>query len=243
VADQAVSPTGDPLPALPNGELRLVEDVAEAFAELVGAEFAAASKRGDGRFRLALSGGETARACYERLAGVTAIEWRLVDVFLGDERCVGPEDPAANQRLVREALLEPVGNEARFHPIDCEHLDEYTALLESKPPLDVIHLGLGPDGHTASLFPGSAALELPPGPLVVRNEDPSGRNPYVRATFTFDAIAGAQLVVFTVAGASKHEALARVIAGEDLPAGRVRAGRVVWLCDGPALEGAAEADG
>ncbi|HXY45160.1 MAG TPA: 6-phosphogluconolactonase [Acidimicrobiales bacterium] len=229
-------------PTPPVGELRLVDDVPTAFAEVVVAEFtaarsAAAGGSGDGRFRMALSGGETARACYQQLAAEAGIDWAAVDVLLGDERCVPPDDPAANQRLVREALLAPTGDLARFRPMDCENPGAYEALLLSEPPLDLIHLGLGPDGHTASLFSGSAALTAPEDSLVVLSEDPSGLNPHPRLTFTFSAIARGRLVVFTVAGSGKHAALRRLLDGEDLPAARVRAGRVLWLCDQAALQG------
>lgn len=249
-------------PSPPAGDLRVVDDVPAAFADLVAAEFAGAglvaagadarfvaagadagfvaagagpAEQPDGTFRIALSGGDTARACYEALAVESTIDWGAVECFLGDERCVPPEDPAANQRLVRESLLDRVGDLPRFHPVEWQDLESYAALLEARPPLDVIHLGLGPDGHTASLFAGSKALEAPAGALVVLNEDPSGRNPHPRVTFTFAAIARSRLVVFTVAGESKREALSRVLAGEDLPAARVRAPRVLWLCDGAAL--------
>jgi 6-phosphogluconolactonase len=223
----------------PFGDLRVVADVPTAFAEVVATEFGTASDEAtsDGTFRIALSGGDTARACYEAVSASKAIDWRAVECFLGDERCVAADDPAANQRLVRESLLDRVGDLPAFHPIDWQHLDAYAALLRARPPLDIVHLGLGPDGHTASLFPGSEALEAAPDALVVLNEDPSGRNPHPRVTFTFAAIARSRLVVFTVAGAAKHGALAGVLAGEDLPAARVRARRVLWLCDAEALEG------
>jgi 6-phosphogluconolactonase len=225
----------------PSGELRVVDDVPAAFADVVATEFAAATtsgaEQGARRFAMALSGGETARACYERLAGGTAIDWAATDLFLGDERCVPADDPAANQRLVRETLLEPTGETAHFWPMDCGDPGAYEDLLSSRPALDVIHLGLGPDGHTASLFPGSSALEAPENRLVVTNEDPSGRNPHPRLTFTFSAIGRGHLVVFTVSGSPKHDALRRVCAGEALPAGRVRAERVLWLCDHAAVEG------
>jgi 6-phosphogluconolactonase len=203
---------------------------------------AGATQTSDGTFRIALSGGDTARACYETLAAA-AIDWAAVECFLGDERCVPPDDPAANQRLVRESLLSRVGDLPRFHAVSCADPEGYAALLGERPPLDLIHLGLGPDGHTASLFPHSTALDAPSGALVVRNEDSSGRNPHPRVTFTFEAIARSRLVVFTVAGASKRDVLARVLAAEDLPAARVRAPRILWLCDAEALGNGAGAAG
>jgi 6-phosphogluconolactonase len=96
---------------------------------------------------------------------------------------------------------------------------------------DVVHLGLGADGHTASLFPGSEALEADPGRLVVMNIDPLGVHPHERMTLTFSGIARARQVVFTVMGAEKQGAMQRIADGEDLPAARVRADRVVWLVD------------
>src|SRR5205823_5769238 len=96
---------------------------------------------------------------------------------------------------------------------------------------DVTHLGLGPDGHTASLFPGSPALDADPGRLVCLNSDPNSRNPHPRMTLTLSGIARSRLVLFTVAGASKREALQAVVDGADLPAARVEAERVVWLVD------------
>jgi 6-phosphogluconolactonase/glucosamine-6-phosphate isomerase/deaminase len=95
----------------------------------------------------------------------------------------------------------------------------------------VVHLGLGPDGHTASLFPESPALKADPGRLVVMNEDPTGRNPYPRMTLTFAGIARGRLVLVTVSGEEKAEALARVVRGDDLPANQVTAEQVLWLVD------------
>ena len=245
--------------APPFGELRVVEDVAAAFADVVVAEAMDFCRRaraggspGDGApaewvpaggaaggFRVALSGGATARSCYDRLAGRRDIEWAEVECFLGDERCVPPDDADANQRMIRETLIEPVGSIGAFYPMDCDDPDGYAAMLATLGPLHLVHLGLGPDGHTASLFPGSTALDAPPGRLVVRNTDPSGNNPHERLTLTFDAIARADLALFTVAGESKREALGRVLAGDDVPAARVRAGRVLWLVDREAVGGGA----
>jgi len=215
--------------APPNGELRVVDDVASAFVDLVEEVTAVA-----GQVTLALSGGDTARVCYERLSRSSKIPWGHVECFLGDERCVPPDDPDANQRMIRAALIERVAVGV-FHPMDCERPDQYAELIERAEPLDLVHLGLGPDGHTASLFPNSPALDSPPDRLVAHNFDPAGRNKHERLTLTFTAIDRSRLVVFTVSGAGKHEALHRVLTGEDLPAARVRAGRVIWLCDRDAL--------
>jgi len=100
---------------------------------------------------------------------------------------------------------------------------------------DLVHLGVGPDGHCASLFPGSDALDIEdPGILVVASRDPNATNPYDRITLTLPAIARARLVVFTVAGTSKRDAFSQIVSGDDLPAARVSADEVVWLVDADA---------
>ena len=214
-----------------NGELVVVDDVPGEFAERVIEAF---HNRPGEAFALALSGGETARACYERLAvdGASQVDWWLVDVYWGDERCVAPDAEESNERLGREALLERVGAANAVYPMRCdEGPDPYQLKVGELGRFDVVHLGLGADGHTASLFPGSAALDADPGRLVALNEDPSGHNPHRRMTLTLSGIARARLAVFTVVGEAKREALRRIIDGEDVPAARVRADRVVWLVD------------
>ena len=208
----------------------VVDDVAAAFADEVVDAFA---RRAEPDFTLVLSGGPTARLCYERLAdvGAAAIDWSVVDVLMGDERCVPPDDPDANQRLVREALLDRVGTVAAFHPMACDAVDDYDRLLARIPALDLVHLGLGPDGHTASLFPGSTGLEAPRHEMAVINTDPSGANPHRRMSLTLGALARARRVVFTVSGAAKHEAWQMVLAGADIPATRVRATDIIWIVD------------
>lgn len=209
----------------------VVDDLAGEFAERVIDAF---RQRTDEDFSLALSGGQTARSCYERLAAESTgrIDWWLVEVYWGDERCVPPEDPASNERLGREALLERVGAAGSIHPMRCDDgPDPYQMRIGELGRLDVVHLGLGTDGHTASLFPGSSGLDADPGRLVVMNEDPAGANPYQRMTLTLSGIARARLVLFTVAGADKRAAMQRIVDGEDLPASRVKADRVVWLVD------------
>ncbi len=105
-------------------------------------------------------------------------------------------------------------------------------MIAPLPAFDLVHLGLGPDGHTASLFPDSAALDVvDPSVLVVANQDPHAVNPHERITLTYPAITRARLVVFTVSGAAKRGAFAGVVAGKDLPAAHVAADRIVWLVD------------
>lgn len=215
-----------------HGELHVVDDVPGEFADRVVEAF---HSRPADTFSLALSGGATARACYERLArdAETQIDWWKVDVYWGDERCVPGDDPDSNYRLGREALLERVGAANATYPMRCEEgPDPYQLRLGELGRIDVVHLGLGADGHTASLFPGSPALDADPGRLVARNEDPTGANPHARMTLTFAGIARARLVVVTVAGEAKAEALRRVVDGDPTaPGSHVRADRLVWLAD------------
>ena len=215
-----------------NGEVVVVDDVAPEFAERFVEAF---HNRPDDGFSVAVSGGPTARRCYERLAADAGdqVDWWQVDVYWGDERCVPPEDDASNERLVREALLERVGAANAVYPMRCDDgPDPYQQRIAAAGRLDLVHLGLGPDGHTASLFPESEALNADPGRLVAMNEDPTGRNPHPRMTLTYSGIARARLVLFTVSGESKRDAFAAVRRGDPTcPATHVRAERVVWLVD------------
>jgi 6-phosphogluconolactonase len=221
-----------------NGELLVVDDVPAEFSERVIEAF---HSRPDEAFNLVVSGGDTARRCYERLAadGADQIDWWQVDVYWGDERCVPPDDPASNERLVREALLQRVGAANAVYPMRCdEGADPYQQRVAEVGKFDVIHLGMGPCGHTASLFPDSPALEADPGRLVVMSQDPHGRNPHERMTFTFSAISRGRLVVVTVEGEDKREALARVRAGDpDVPASHITGEHVLWLVDRAAAGG------
>jgi 6-phosphogluconolactonase len=214
-----------------HGELRVVDHVPQAFAELVVAEAPTS---------IALSGGTTARECYELLA-VADVDWGEVDVFFGDERWVPVGDPDSNEGMARFAFVDTV---IPRNVYSLRHAGEtiedaaadYDALLRDYGPLTLVHLGLGPDGHTASLFPGSPTLEERDRLVVPAGDD---KHPHPRLTVTYPAIETAQLVVFTVAGEDKRDALARVKAGDDLPAARVDAARVIWLVD-PAANGASE---
>jgi 6-phosphogluconolactonase len=218
------------------GEVVVVDDVCSEFATSVSLLFAEA---GQGAFRIALSGGSTAGLCYEALAASSdsRIDWSAVSIFWGDERCVPLDDPDSNFRLADEALLSRVGPVGSVHPMRCDDgADTYDRLLRSIPPLHLVHLGLGPDGHTASLFPESAALETSPGELVSLNDDPLGTNPHRRMTLTFAGIERAEHVIVTVSGEGKQEAFARVLAGDQsAPAARIRAKHILWIVDRAAL--------
>jgi 6-phosphogluconolactonase len=214
----------------PDHELVVVDDIGGKFASRV---IAAWQDRPNDTFAFALSGGDTARVCYERLAAdaVTQIDWWKVDVYWGDERCVPHDHRDSNYLLAREALLDRVGAANATHLMRCAEVDDYQLRIGDLGKLDLVHLGMGEDGHTASLFPGSSALGADPGRLVCLNEDPSGTNPYQRMTLTFAGIARSRQVIVTVAGASKAHMLARVFAGDDLPAAHITADKVLWLVD------------
>lgn len=220
-----------------HGDLVVVDDVAGEFAERVIEAFH--GRPNDG-FSLAVSGGSTARRCYERLADEAGnqIDWWKLDVYWGDERCVPHDDPASNYHLVREALLERVGAVNANYPMFCDQgPDPYQLLLGELGRLDVVHLGLGADGHVASLFPASDALTADPGRLVVMSEDPTGANPHPRMTLTLAGIARARLVLVTVSGEAKRDALARVVHGDPTcPGAHVNADKVIWIAD-PAATG------
>jgi len=203
------------------GQVRVVEDVPHAFARVV-AEIAPRS--------IALSGGETARGCYVALRE-EPVDWLMVDVFFGDERIVPVESEDSNEGMARRVLLDYVRPRA-IHSMVGLGADAYDALVRSSPPIDIVHLGLGPDGHTASLFPGSPALDERERFVVETGDD---KHPHRRITFTFPAIARCHLALVTVAGEDKREAVARIKAGEDLPGARIRAERVLWLGDRAAL--------
>ncbi|MCX6510256.1 MAG: 6-phosphogluconolactonase [Actinobacteria bacterium] len=221
-----------------NGSLVVVDDVAKAFAQLVVDH---AKSNAPGPSSLAFSGGSTARDCYRELSrsASTVIDWKNVTGWWGDERCVPLTDIDSNFRLVQDALLKHVGPLAAVHPMQSEIPDPafaYEELLRASPPIDLIHLGLGPDGHTASLFPDSDALDSPEGRLVVSNRDPLANNPHERLTFTFEAISQCRQIVFTVAGAAKTEALHRVLDGDlSAPATHISGAEVVWLVDNAAM--------
>lgn len=203
------------------GQVRIVDDVPRAFARLV-TDTAPRS--------IALSGGELAHLCYSALRS-EPFDWSTVDVYIGDERVVPLESPESNEGMARRILLDEVKPRA-VHSMVGAGADAYDAIVRAAAPIGLVHLGLGPDGHTASLFPGSPALDEQNRFVVEAADD---EHPYPRLTFTFPAIASSTLVVMTVAGEEKRDAIARIRAGEDLPAARIRAEQVLWIGDRAAL--------
>lgn len=205
-------------------EYRVVKDVGAAFAE----EVAKAYSETTDKFTIALSGGSTATACYEALRRID-IDWGTTYVVWGDERRVPLDHPDSNYLLARNALLDYVSPPAAVHPMGGdETADNYEKIVADLSPIDFIHLGMGDDGHTASLFPDSPALEVEDR-LVVETGDDLHKHP--RMTLTFPAIAQARRIVFTVTGANKADMLTRVRAGDDYPAARVSGADILWLVD------------
>lgn len=208
-----------------------VDDVPAAFAHLV-------TERRPASF--ALSGGGTARDCYRAVAS-HRLDWSDTEFFLGDERWVPVSHPESNEGMARAEWLDAAAPAGVHSLVDAAgpglvDIDAaaraYEDLLRSRPPLDLVHLGLGPDGHTASLFPGSPSLDVTDRWVVATGD---ADHPHPRLTFTFPALAAARHVVVTVAGAAKRAALARVRAGDrTAPAARVDAAEVIWLVDAAA---------
>ena len=202
-------------------EFVVVQDVAVVAAE----RFLALRPR-----TVALAGGSTPRRLYERLA-TCRFPWPETEVFFGDERCVPPDHPDSNYRMASEALLSNVpANVHRMPGETCDaeaYEEELRQVFGAGPPeFDLVLLGLGEDGHTASLFPGDPALEEKQR-WVVRVERPD----HSRLTLTPPVLSAAHVALFLVSGAAKREALQRLRAGGDIPAALVQAKRVVILAD------------
>jgi 6-phosphogluconolactonase len=202
------------------------------------ASFANAAIGERGEFRIALSGGSTPRPVYELLALQAGVAWEKWRIFFSDERCVAPDDAHSNYRLARETLLERARiPDERVHRMRGE-LDEQEAARSYEAelglePLDLVLLGMGEDGHTASLFPGSPALDERTR-LVVPAVAPV--EPRRRLTLTFRALDAARAAFFLICGESKAPRLAQVLAERrrgdpELPAARVQASAVDFYAD------------
>lgn len=196
---------------------------------------AAEATRDRGRFVIVLSGGSTPRRLYALLASAElrdAVPWRETTVLFGDERCVGPTDPESNYRMARETLLDrvPIPDD-RVHRMIGEidparSADAYHAVLRAlypdatAPVFDLVLLGMGGDGHTASLFPGTAALEET-SRWVVANHVPALET--WRITLTYPALNAARHIVFMVTGQDKAGVFDGVFGKRDprFPAARI----------------------
>jgi 6-phosphogluconolactonase len=218
--------------------------VADAAAAWTAQRLSAAVAARGGCF-LALSGGETPRGCYQRLAAAPyqrELPWSKVFVYWSDERQVPLDDPASNYAMAKTALLDHVPIPApQVFPLvgnPRPALSRVPADAAGIPRFDIIHLGLGEDGHTASLFPGHPALNES-GALVVAIHD-SPKPPPERLTFTLPVLNAARAVLFMVQGASKREALARVLRRDpSAPASRVQPadGELQFIVDKAAMGG------
>lgn len=217
------------MPDLPGNRVILVFPTAEALARQAAASFvthATAAIAARGRFCVALSGGTTPRIIFRCLASddfASQVNWSRVHFFWGDERAVPPDDPESNFRLAQEHLLQPLGiAPENIHRVEGElPADEaaarydahLTAFFGAEPRrFDLIHLGMGEDGHTASLFPHTAALDDPQA-RVVANAVPQRHT--TRVTFTAALINAARAVEFFVTGAGKAAALGEVLLGAE----------------------------
>ena len=221
----------------------LAHRVARRIADLAGAS--------RDRFAICLSGGSTPRRLYQLLGEAPyreAIPWDRMHWFWGDERFVPWDHPDSNYRMAREALLAHVpAPEPNVHPIEttgdpADAARRYERMLKSyygadtldtsRPLFDVQLLGMGPDGHTASLFPGTKVLDERQRWVA----EVVGAKPEARITLTYPTLEASRLTSFLVAGADKREALTRVLAGDaELPAARLRpSGELVWYVDAQA---------
>jgi 6-phosphogluconolactonase len=242
------------MPAQP--EIRIVNTPAELF-QAAATEFAALAVQAvqsHGRFSVALSGGSTPKTLYALLASgsVPNIPWEKIFFFFGDERFVPPDHPDSNYRMAREAGLFAKVPDDHVFRLRTEEKDADTAALQYEqtvqrffglqpgefPRFDLVFLGLGPDGHTASLFPGTAALNEK-SRLVVANWVDKFQT--YRITLTLPVLNRAACVLFLISGADKANIVREVLknANANLPSQKVRPadGRLLWLLDRGAASG------
>lgn len=241
------------MPASDNSQLITVSDaaaLANAAADRVLARIAA----NRGRVAICLTGGASPQQLYRLLATDawrTKIPWDRVHWFIGDERFVAADDPLNNMAMARRIFLDRCAPAANIHPIptDCADPEQAARRYESelksfhgaqildpaKPLFDVVLLGVGPDGHIASLFPCYPAIEESERWVV--GVPKAHVEPLVpRVSLTLPALNSCHEMLFEVAGADKRAILTRVLAGENLPANRARSiGKTIWLVDQAAL--------
>ncbi|KMO39907.1 6-phosphogluconolactonase [Methylobacterium tarhaniae] len=220
----------------------------DAVARAAAERLVAVARAKPGRIGICLSGGSTPKLLYRLLAGPEfreALPWERLHWFFGDERVGDGPEAGSNRRLAQDAFgdLVPPGH---LHPIPTDgtpqaDAEAYAAKLQAwygadrldpgRPLFDLVLLGLGEDGHTASLFPGKPEAREDRAWVVAVPE--AGLAPFVpRVSLTLPALAATPLILFLVTGAGKRAPLARLAAGEDLPSGHAKAwGETVWLLD------------
>ena len=203
-----------------------VLDSAEDVAAVAASEIADALR--DAARTLVLAGGTTPQRCYELLSGMEVM-WGRVSILFGDERCVPPNHPDSNYRMARAALLDRVAP-ATVYRMPAELGPEegaalYAHVVAAVSPLDVVVLGIGEDGHTASLFPGHPALKAQGLTAGIRD---SPKPPPQRVTLTLNALQTARKVLILATGAGKAGAVAKAKRGE-VPSGMIAGAR--WLID------------
>jgi 6-phosphogluconolactonase len=192
--------------------------LAEAAAAGVSAALADALAT-RGRAALVATGGRSPGPVYDRLTRAP-IDWARVVVTLSDERCVPPDAPESNARVVRERLLQGPGAPAHLLPLWPPPQPQQ---LEALLPFDAVMLGMGEDGHVASLIPGDPGLEAAYATTELVREVPAGPGnpPVARITLTLAALAPSRAIFLLIAGEAKRDVLTRAEAGEDLPVGRL----------------------
>ena len=227
-----------------------------ALANMAAQRLLARIEASDGRIAICLTGGSSPQKLYQLLATEawrSKLPWPRVHWFIGDERFVRAEDPLNNMGLARRVFLDRCAPAANVHPIPTdnsvtpeeaaqryeEELKSFCgakALDPSRPLFDLVLMGVGPDGHTASLFPGYPAVsETRRWVVGVPN---AHVEPFVpRVTLTLAALGSCREMLFELAGSEKRAILTRVLAGENLPANRAHstAGETIWLVDEAAL--------
>jgi 6-phosphogluconolactonase len=204
--------------------------VARRGAELV-AEHAAAAIADHATFSFAVSGGRTPWAMFAELAG--KLPWEKVTIFQVDERIAPDGDPDRNLTQLERALPPGGASDVRPLPVWAHDLDAAAAQYakELPPALDLVHLGLGPDGHTASLIPGDPVLDVTDRDVALTGEYQGRR----RMTLTFPALNRARAILWLVTGEDKVDAFARLRAGDQsIPGGRVSSDHALVVADAAA---------
>lgn len=211
-----------------NRSIQVVHDL-EAVAQAALAQLHRLLGQSGGAFRIALSGGSTPKRLYELMAADSNLPWDRIHLFWGDERCVPPDNKDSNYRMTREAMLDAL-------KLPDNHVHRWLAELEPEqaaqnyaqtlltefgsewPTFDLMWLGMGDDGHTASLFPGSPALTRTDTCCVANYVEKFETH---RLTLTFPAINASRNVTLLIAGGGKAEVLPEVLHSDKYPSSRV----------------------